>query len=337
MGKTILKNRLSSYNYFELGINVKYAVSAYQLGNIRKWLNRKSIDADYLYNDQSEYLISIRAYPFWMENFFGAVGSYDKFPIGPFSAKDVNCLGKKLTFQKAPVLLAEMDVPRKYNNYMDFAPYTNITAYIPYISFVSLHTNEIMGKHIKFYAQVDFDNGLMTVWVECENTMIQSWETPIGIDITLNRTNGTDWARNMYLWGIKAVTTTGGLMLGADADGTHYGKSVKAGGDLGISGIGANQHHVYRGGYSTGINKLYNPTSIYLIFERDIPIEKDVETNNGENTYASIYGLPLMKSMFISSLSGYTVINDVHLDNFVTAYDNEKNEIETLLRNGVIL
>lgn len=338
MGKNIYKNRLSAYNYFEFGINKKYASYPSQLGNIRKWLNRKSIDADYLYNDQSEYLISIRAYPFWMNHFFGTLGKSQHFPIGPFSAKDVGCLGRELSYQKAPVLIGEYDIPRKYNNFMDYAPYTKITAYIPYVSFVTLNVNEIMGKHIKFYAQVDFDNGLMSVWLECEETMIQSWETPIGIDINLNRTNGTDWARNMYLFGISAVTQSGALSVGAQQTGTpNYAKAVSTGGDLGRSYIGANQSHVYRGGYSSGMNKLYNPTSLYLIFNREVPTEKDVESNNGENTYASIYGLPLMKTMFISSLTGFTTIDDLHLDNFVTAYDSEKNEIETLLRNGVIL
>ena len=338
MGKTILKSPLSAYNRFELGINKKYAISGTVLPTLRDFLNRKSISADYLYNDQSEYLVSLRAYPFWMDKFFDGVGEYSTFPIGPFSAKEVKVKGKELTSQNKPLLLGEIDINRRYYNFMDFSPYTKISAYIPYISFVDLPVNEIMGKHIKFYAQVDFDNGILTVWLETENTMIQSWETPIGIDINLNRTNGTDWARNMYLWGIKSITGTGSLMVSAGSKGSaDLGKSVKMGGDVGVGYIGANQRHVTRGGYSTGINKLYSPTSIYLIYEREIPNEKNVETNIGNNTYSSLYGLPLMKNKFLSELKGYTVINNIHLDNFTDSLESEKTEIERLLRDGVIL
>lgn len=339
MGKSILKKKLTAFNYFELGINEKYAVSGGELRNIQKWLNRKSLSATFLYNNQSEYLISIRAYPFWMERFFDGIGSYAKFPIGPFKPDEVNCLGKKLSGQKSPVLIGEYNVPRKYNNFMDYAPYTRITAYIPYLSFVELPVNEIMGKTIKFYAQMDFDNGLMSVWLEVNDTVIQTWEVSIGVEVNLSRTNGTDWARNMYLWGIKTLTGTGGLMIGGATSekGVDYGKSVKTGGDIGIGFIGANQHHVFRGNVATGNTKLYSPTSIYLIFEREVPTFENVETNNGENTYASIYGLPLMRTMNIASLRGLTIINEIHLENLNNALESEKDMIINLLRTGVIL
>lgn len=338
MGKSILKEPLNAYNKFELGINKKYAISGTVLPKLRDFLNRKSISADYLYNDQSEYLVSLRAYPFWMEKFFDGIGEYSTFPIGPFSANEVKVKGKELSSQSSPVLLGEIDINRHYYNFMDFAPYTKISAYIPYISFVDLPVNEIMGKHIKFYGQVDFDNGILTVWLEVNDTMIQSWESPIGIEINLNRTNGSDWARNMYLWSIKSITGTGSLMVSGATHGTaDFGKSLKMGGDVSTGYIGANQRHVSRGGYSNGINKLYSPTSIYIIYEREIPNEENVEIQLGKNSYASLYGLPLMKNKFLSELKGFTVINNIHLDNFTDTLENEKNEIDRLLRSGVIL
>ena len=129
MGKTIFKSKLTAYNYFDLRINRKYATGSYELQNLRKWLNRKSISADYLYNNQSEYLVSVRAYPFWMENFFDGVGEYKEFPIGVFSASEVNTKGKLLSDQKPPVLLTTFTIPTKWGNYMDYAPYTKATLF----------------------------------------------------------------------------------------------------------------------------------------------------------------------------------------------------------------
>lgn len=337
MGKTIYKGKLTPFSYFDLDINRKYALAGGQLRNLRNWLNKKDISADYLYNNPSEYLVSIRAYPFWMEKFFEGIGSYEKFAIGPFSANTVNTKGKLISSQKPPVLIGEYYVSRKYNNFMDYAPYTKITAYIPYISFVSLNVNEIMGKTIKFYAQVDFDNGLLQVWLECENVVIDSWETVIGVEISINRTNGSDWARNMYLWGIKSVTSTGGLMGSASSKSVDYGKSIKTGGDVGTGFIGANQHHVYHGDLGSGVNKLYNPTSIYLIYSREKPVENGYDTTTGNDTYASLHGLPLNKPMWLTQLNGFTKVGTIHLNGFKDALDSELSEIESLLRSGVIL
>ena len=337
MGKTIHKYKLTPFAYFDLGINRKYACGGGQLSNLRKWLNSKSLSADYLYNDQSEYLVSIRAYPFWMEKFFDGIGNYEKFAIGPFSANEVNTKGKLISGQKAPILIGEYYVARKYNNFMDYAPYTKITAYIPYISFVSLNVNEIMGKTIKFYAQVDFDNGLLQVWLECDNTVIDAWETVIGVEINLNRTNGSDWARNMYLWGIKTVTGVGGLIGNASSKGVDYGKSIKTGGDVGTGFIGANQHHVFHGDLGSGVNKLYNPTSIYLIYSREKPVETDYDTVYGNHTFASLHGLPLNKPMWLTQLTGFTKVGEIHLHNFDETLDSELSEIESLLHSGVIL
>lgn len=335
--KNIYKEYLVPFNEFDLGIVERYSLGWSQLTQLRKFLSSAIISSDFLYNIQSEYIISVRAYPFWMNKFFDGIGEYENFGIGRFKASEVNCKGRKITQQKPPVLIGEYDVPRKYNNFMDFAPYTKITAYLPYISFVDLPVNEIMGKHIYFYAQVDFNSGLLTIWLECENVMIESWESPIGVEISLNHTNGTEWARNMYLWGIKAVTGMGGLSVGATENPVRANtKAITTGGDIATGFIGANQHHVYKGGYSSGINKLYNPTSIYLIFQREVPNETNVETNTGDNTYASIYGLPLKQVKCLSTLRGMTVINNLHLHNLTTAYESEKSEIEQLLRSGVI-
>lgn len=333
MGKDIYHSRLSTYNNMDLKINTKYVINADSMDELRSFLNRKSLSADYLYNNQSEYIQSLRCYPFWVQQFYEYSASRGKFPIGPFSAKEVGVIGIKVLQQRAPILLASATISRKYNNFMDYEPYTQIYVYIPYIGFQKLDISKVMGKTINFYGQVDFDNGILTVWLIVDDTMIQSWETLIGIEVTLNRTNNSDWARNMYLWGIKSLTGTGALMVSPNAT----GKSVKGGGDVATGFIGANQHHVYNGEIGTGVNKLYNPNSFYLVIEREKPVEEYLEDNTGNNTFASLHGFPLQQCKWLSTLSGYTEVGEIHLDGFNSATENEKSEIVSLLRTGVIL
>ena len=332
MGKTIKKTLLTAYNYFDLGINKRYGIGYSDISDLRKFLNTQSISSDYLYNDQSEYLVSVRAYPFWMAKMFNSVGARGFFPIGPFPSSEVKTNGSLLEQQKPPVLLATHTFDRYYNNFMDFAPYTKITAYIPYIGFRALNVNEIMGKTIKCYCKIDFDNGVMSVWLEDGTEMIQCFDTQIGIEIGINRTNASDIARNMYLWGIQTVTGIGSLMLGAKSDKGTYANSVKMGGSVATGYIGANQHHVERGSVGVGMNELFNPTSIYLIIEREQPEFTDV------SEYKKIYGLPCEQTLDLSNVTGFTQIESMNFNpNGEEIMDDEITEIENLLRTGVIL
>ena len=298
--------------------------------NIREWLNRQTLSATFLYNDQSEYMVSIRGYPFWVNKIFGSVGARALISIGPFSSSETNINGRELQqpFPNGPIPIGTYDVPRYYGNFMDYAPHTKIIAYLPYVSFVELNVNEIMGKTITFYMMIDFDTGQMTIYLEntTDNVMIQSWNTQVGIDVAMNRTNGTDLVRNLYTWGISALTQTGGMMVKPDLS-----KAVGGAGKIGTGFISANQHHVQRGSISIGMNELFNPKDIYLIISRDVPEITDL------TEYRKLYGLPLERTVNLSTLSGYTRVGDIHLENFDTATESELNEIESLLRTGVIL
>ena len=329
MGKTIKKDQLIAYNYFELGINKKYGIGISDIADVRKFLNRTSLSATYLFNNQSEYLISLKAYPFYMNQWFNAVGDDLGIAIGPFSASETQIKGRKLELQKPCVKLGEFTFNRYYNNFMDFAPHTTIRAYLPFIGFVDINTNMVMGKTVQFYGQVDFDNGVLTIWLECNGTMVQSWNNQIGIDISINRTNANDVTKSLYMWGIGMATGVGGLMLQPDAK--TIGKSVASGGKFASSFIQANQHHIYAGGIGIGVNELYNPTSIYVIIGRDVPEITDV------SEYKKLYGLPCEKTLDLSELSGYTEIDNIHLENFDRATNEEIEQIQALLRDGIIL
>lgn len=329
MGKSIKKSDLLAYNYFELGINKKYGIASNQITNLRKWLNRSSISADYLFNEQSEYLVSLKAYPFYLNQWFNVVSAQSGVPIGPFSATDTGVLGRLLSLQKPPVKLGEFTFNRYYNNFMDYAPHTTIRAYLPFIDFVEINVNMVMGKTVEFYGQIDFDNGLLNIWMECDGTMIQSWQSQIGIEIAINRTNATNVAENIYRWSIATATGIGSLM--AQNDVKANAKAVSMGGQVAQSFIDANKHHVYGGNIARGVNMLYNPTSIYLIIGRDVPEITDL------TEYKKLYGLPCEQTLNLSDLSGFTQVDNIHLENFSTATSEEIALIESELRDGVIL
>ena len=48
-------------------------------------------------------------------------------------------------------------------------------------------------------------------------------------------------------------------------------------------------------------------------------------------------GRPSNKTVRLSSCSGYTRVKDVHIEKISSATDDELNEIESLLKDGVII
>lgn len=72
----------------------------------------------------------------------------------------------------------------------------------------------------------------------------------------------------------------------------------------------------------------FNYLEPYLIITR---INPDIPDN-----YNSLFGKPCNKYLKLSSLTGYTVVDNIHLDG-VTCTEKEKNIIDKLLKSGVIL
>lgn len=58
---------------------------------------------------------------------------------------------------------------------------------------------------------------------------------------------------------------------------------------------------------------------------------------NEPTNYAKLYGRPSMKYEILGMLNGFTIVSNIHIENISTALSEELEEIETLLKEGVIL
>ena len=53
--------------------------------------------------------------------------------------------------------------------------------------------------------------------------------------------------------------------------------------------------------------------------------------------YAKYVGRPLQTNVKLNTLTGYTIVGAVHVEDLGVATDTEKQEIETQLKKGVII
>ena len=308
-----------------------YAMTRTQVNSLLTELNTSTFidNIQLLFETPIENLISLRCYPFDTK-----ARSPVEITPGPIIVNVVtmetkgNYLGN---ITQPMISLGSLTVPARFSNFLDYAPFTKVEMYLPYVGFVNLDTNEVMGKTLSIKYAVDYMTGMGTAFVTADGVMIYTGEGKIGVDVTLGGRNSAEIAKNNLMTGIN---TAGGIASTAAAIGTG---GIAAGAMVGMrtlasttaSVIQGNQAHVTKGSIGTSANGFYAPQNAYLIITRPTPAEPA--------TYASQYGRPSGKTEQLQALTGYTVVDSVHVEGITNGTQDEITEIERLLKSGVIL
>lgn len=217
-------------------------------------------------------------------------------------------------------------VPHKYNSYLDYAPYTKAEIFLPFIGFCPLNINDIMGKSVDITYNIDLLSGVCTAIVHADARSLYSYSGNMAMFLPLSAGN---WARMLtpifgmvggvtslaagiggVMGGAPLLASTGMAVHGAESIGNLDGNSVSRSG--GISG-------------NAGIMGDYQP---FIVVTRPI--------NDKPTTYDTNIGQTYNKSAQLGTLSGFTVVEEAHIEG-LSATETEKNEIERLLKEGVIL
>lgn len=110
---------------------------------------------------------------------------------------------------------------RAYNSFADYAPYTDIRLYLPFVGIVPLDTNLFMGTgggtppvlYIK--AQYDLQSGLITYFIMRNKTMISSVSGRMAVEVPISLQSGLDTFTTISSNFIgKATSFAGNAMAG---------------------------------------------------------------------------------------------------------------------------
>lgn len=339
MSKTVTEN--ITYPLMNLPWNRHYITGYLGIGTLHSFLNTPRISMGDLFSNPIDYVTSIRAYPFNVHTQLSLSDSQtSRVDIGLTTMTTLTCY--QMNIWKPTLNLGSMSIGRHFNDFRDYAPYTKITAYIPYCDFVELPVNEIMGKTVKFRMIVDIDTGRCVCDVICSNGIdttqdyiLMSVNGTIGLDIPIGASNYRE-ATNKIL---KSSFASAGQVVSTGASGGFKATKKQSTGEraLGtgtniinssINDIMSTQISVSRGSVGDGYVNFAQPQNVYLIYER---VNSPTITN-----YNKYNGRPLMANRTISTLSGYTEIDTIHLENLQYATSDEVSEIENLLKSGVI-
>lgn len=214
------------------------------------------------------------------------------------------------------------------DTFLDYAPYSKFSLYLPYIGVKEMDANDFVGHTISILYHGDVVTGGVTAYVLKDGSVMYQYSGCCALTVPLNADSwGTTISGAIQI----ATTLIGGAAL-SSAGGGFAAKRAGVMAATGAANIASNPSllspQVMRSGAISGGAGCMASQKPFVIREA-----VRFHTTSGFNTvsgYPSYYYKPL------STMHGFTSVLDVHLHG-IPATHQELAEIEDLLKEGVIL
>ncbi len=241
-------------------------------------------------------------------------------------------------------------IPLYWGSALDYAPYTKISMFLPFIGSVSLNTDEVMNQSISLKYRVDLVSGQCVACILVGNDALYQFTGECSISVPLT---GADWSRVYQAIVGAGVSVASGTAIGLTnaAVGAEYSAAATTAGQMAASNaanranaiamanithgitnavsnvISGKQQIQHSGSISGSAGLLGNRTPYVLIEYPNQSLPKD---------YKHFMGYPSNVYARLSELSGYTVCEQV-IAQGIPCTDNELAEIIETLKGGVYL
>lgn len=233
---------------------------------------------------------------------------------------DSDVPSKLVSEQYITVDCGSVSLQEYFGNVFDYPPFTEISIYLPFIGVRRLDPSDIMRATVSVKYHVDVFTGACLADVNVKR------DTAGGVLYTFPGSCSVQYPLSSGSY-MGIVSTIASTVVGAITAPTPLGAGAAVLG--GITNLTFNSHaNVERSGSFTGTAGAMGSKIPYLIISRpQTAMAQNFETLSGypSNTYTKL-----------SACTGFTQVKFVHVEN-LNATDAEKQEIEQLLKEGVIL
>lgn len=254
-------------------------------------------------NNPIENIISCKSIPLSLD------GSTQKIILGNV---DTGVNGDKVANNFTSQTIGSIKINEKYNNFLDYAPYTNVIIYLPYIGFKELDTNLVMNKTLSISYTVDVITGGCLCQIQSDGVRLYEFNGNLGIDIPITASNRAQ---------VEAGYISSGIGIASSA---ASGNIVGAVTSL-INSAEAQYHYASTSSPNPMCVASTNRTCYVIIDRPTYQTLKSFNHTRGKKCY-------LTKT--INSLKGYTIC-DEHIDlSGIRATESEKEELVRLLSGG---
>lgn len=254
-------------------------------------------------NNPIENIISCKAIPYAIS------GTTQEITLGNVKT-GVN--GEKISQNFSKQTIGTVAISEHYHNFLDYAPYTNVIIYLPYIGFKELDTSLIMGKTLKIEYTLDVITGGCLAQIYVGKIRLYEFTGNIGVDIPITASNRAQVESSYISAGVGVVSSA--------MNGNAIGVADS------IIGAATSQYHYSGTGNPSPSCVTSTNRTCYVVIDR--PQYQPL------NAFNHTRGRMCCLSKTIGNLRGYTVC-DKNVDiSGISATDEEKDEIVNILSSG---
>lgn len=205
-------------------------------------------------------------------------------------------------------------LPRKYNNFLDFEPYTKVQIYLPFYGCAMLDSSLVIGRMITIKYIIDVITATAKIKIIHDNKTLYEFKTTCGSDLPITSSNRASVEMGYLSSGVgMGISIASGNVLGGLASGLSMAQS---------------QYHSSTSGNVSGVLNFHDSRMVTVLVDR--PVYTDLRNFN--KTHGRMCNL----SKTLRDLHGFTkCAENVQIP--FNCLDEERTMIIEQLTNGVII
>ena len=210
--------------------------------------------------------------------------------------------------------VGSITLPRKYNNFLDFEPYTKVQIYLPFYGCAMLDSSLVIGRTISIKYIIDVITATAKIKIIHDNKTLYEFKTTCGSDLPITSSNRASVEMGYLSSGVgMGVSLASGNVLGGLASALSMAQS---------------QYHSTTSGNVSGVLNFHDSRMITVLVDRPVY----TELRNFNKTHGRVCNL----SKTLRDLHGFTkCAENVQLP--FNCLDEERTMIIEQLVNGVII
>ena len=289
------------------------AVSLYQLTSAQLeqfknylWGDNFIQDIKLVNNNPMENIVGIKRFPISA----GISGSGSVVVGNVDTGVTANICSRTRTITKT------ISVPSHYNNFLDYAPYTSVSIYLPFVGVIEVDTNRVIGKSIEIKCSIDYVQGTCVYYLyDYKHCLLGQYSGICAIDSPVTGNNNAQ-VTSAYVMGggSTAINLASGNVLSATM--------------TALSTAQVKHHYDSKGSFNSACLGGANQNIVLVV---DYPMYQNLSKFNHTK------GRKCNLSKKISDLKGYTVFNDSIDLTGVGGTKEEIEELKNLMINGVYI
>ena len=285
------------------------------------------------------YIKGIYLYPFDVD--LQGSGDYveEEIHLGLDTENPITIHHASIMYQPSRIVIADFKMSEA-TSYLDYSPYSTYKIFVPYCDFVELSGESILGKEIKVFYSVNFDDGSTVAYIynQTDEKILFSQRCYMSTQISLSTTNLTEINNQKTALtlntAISGLSSSVSLALGV----ATMNPVAIMGGTMGLAKTVTNNiaksNQMYDKGNTAMTSLVDGSNNLQHVF-----IKKITQVPLTDSYYREWVGYPLNQYKKLSTLvgSGFTLIDsDSHI-HLKSATKTEIDDIENILHSGIIM